>query len=105
MHALKAASWVAVAADLNQPGWVHQLVVQGLNPSQPVVWVAEGLLMYLTQAAVERLLQACILPLTVACTACPVCPGNLMSNPSRRCQASRLHRPASLDAAVRMLRC
>lgn len=54
---LQAVSWAGIAADLSKPGWVEQLVAQGLDCSQPIIWVAEGLLMYLEEAAVTSLLQ------------------------------------------------
>jgi methyltransferase (TIGR00027 family) len=57
-HPLRAASWTAVAADLGGDGWVAALAAAGLDPSRPVVWCAEGLLMYITEDRVRSLLAA-----------------------------------------------
>ncbi|GAB4822265.1 hypothetical protein N2152v2_009311 [Parachlorella kessleri] len=54
---LKAKSWTALEADLCSPGWSQRLQAAGFDPSLPTVWVAEGLLMYLTQQEVDALLQ------------------------------------------------
>ena len=56
MHPLRAASWAALAADLGQPGWSAALRERGLDSSQPIVWMLEGLLMYLTPEQVAALL-------------------------------------------------
>lgn len=37
--------------------WVEQLENEGWFKSEPTLWLAEGLLMYLEQAASEQLLQ------------------------------------------------
>lgn len=55
-HPLRAASWTALAADLGQQGWAGQLLERGLDSSRPVVWVLEGLLMYLEPEQVAALL-------------------------------------------------
>lgn len=44
-----------VAADLRED-WSSPLRAAGFNPGQPTVWLVEGLLMYLTDAAGEALL-------------------------------------------------
>ena len=44
-----------VVADLRED-WQAALAAAGHDPSQPTVWIAEGLLIYLPQEAVERLL-------------------------------------------------
>ncbi len=44
----------AVAADL-ESNWEGELMNSGFIPNQPTVWLVEGLLMYLTEAAVETL--------------------------------------------------
>ncbi|GAB4814181.1 hypothetical protein N2152v2_001227 [Parachlorella kessleri] len=54
---LRVASWAAVAADLGEEGWVPQLEACGFDPGLPTIWVAEGLLYYLPQAAMDRLLH------------------------------------------------
>lgn len=45
-----------IAADLNQD-WVAPLLQQGYQREVPTIWLLEGVLMYLTAAAVDRLLQ------------------------------------------------
>jgi methyltransferase (TIGR00027 family) len=44
-----------VAVDLRED-WPAALAAAGHDPAQPTVWIAEGLLIYLPQEAVERLL-------------------------------------------------
>lgn len=56
-HPLRAASWAILPADLSQPGWTKALVEAGLDCTQPIVWVAEGLLMYLKNDQVTALLR------------------------------------------------
>jgi len=46
---------VVVRADLRED-WPRALLAGGLDPGRPSVWVAEGLLFYLPQGAVDRLL-------------------------------------------------
>ena len=45
-----------VGADLTQP-WSHLLLDQGYQNDSPSVWLLEGLLMYLTEPQLDRLLQ------------------------------------------------
>ncbi|GAB4814180.1 hypothetical protein N2152v2_001226 [Parachlorella kessleri] len=54
---LRVASWAAVAADLEGGGWLAQLEACGFDPSLPTVWVAEGLVYYLPQPAVDNLIE------------------------------------------------
>ncbi|KAL4856793.1 General transcription factor IIH subunit 2 [Chlorella vulgaris] len=56
-HPLRAASWAIMPADLSQPGWTKALIEAGLDCNQPIVWVAEGLLMYLSNDQVTALLR------------------------------------------------
>jgi O-methyltransferase involved in polyketide biosynthesis len=56
MYPLRAASWASLAADLGQPGWSATLRERGLDSSQPIAWMLEGLLMYLTPEQVAALL-------------------------------------------------
>jgi O-methyltransferase involved in polyketide biosynthesis len=56
-HALRAASWTGLSADLGRPGVVAALVAAGFDVGQPTVWVAEGLLMYLTEQQTDDLLE------------------------------------------------
>jgi methyltransferase (TIGR00027 family) len=39
--------------------WAPTLLEAGFDPTRPTVWLAEGLLFYLTEAAVGRLLRTC----------------------------------------------
>ena len=41
-HPLRAATWAALPADLGRPGWGAALQTAGLDPTKPIVWVAEG---------------------------------------------------------------
>lgn len=50
-----ACERVPVAADLRED-WPGALTAAGFDPSLPTVWIAEGLLVYLTAAAVDALL-------------------------------------------------
>jgi methyltransferase (TIGR00027 family) len=45
---------VVVPADLRED-WPEELLSSGLDSSRPTVWVAEGLLFYLSETAVDRL--------------------------------------------------
>ncbi|KAK9808677.1 hypothetical protein WJX72_001795 [[Myrmecia] bisecta] len=47
-YPLQAASWQGVDADLADAGWVSSLIKAGFEPSLPTVWIAEGLIYYLT---------------------------------------------------------
>lgn len=44
----QAASWAALPADLGRPGWAAGLQQLGFDTHKPTVFVAEGLLMYLS---------------------------------------------------------
>ncbi len=46
-----------VGVDLQQEAWPEALLATGYRPERPSVWVIEGLLFYLTRAAVYGLLQ------------------------------------------------
>ena len=56
-YPLQASFWAGVACDFCSPGWTQSLQAAGFDPSQPTVWVAEGLLMYLTGQEAEALLR------------------------------------------------
>jgi methyltransferase (TIGR00027 family) len=47
---------VAIPIDLRDD-WAGALVASGFDPTQPVVWLGEGLLVYLTEAAARALLR------------------------------------------------
>lgn len=47
----------AVGVDLEDGGWPRALRAAGYRPEEPSVWLAEGLLLYLSQDAVEVLLE------------------------------------------------
>lgn len=46
----------AVGADLASPSWPAALVAAGYRPEQPSAWLLEGLLFYLPEAGVHRVL-------------------------------------------------
>jgi methyltransferase (TIGR00027 family) len=46
-----------IAADLTQ-SWEEKLLLAGYSPTSPSVWLIEGLLMYLSEAQVHRLLES-----------------------------------------------
>ncbi|TWG07602.1 SAM-dependent methyltransferase [Saccharopolyspora dendranthemae] len=54
-HAEAICQRIPVAADLREP-WIELLTNAGLDTDEPIVWVAEGLLMYLTPEQSHRLL-------------------------------------------------
>ncbi|DBA91010.1 TPA: hypothetical protein ACH3X2_004215 [Trebouxia sp. C0005] len=54
---LKAASFRNFSADLNRRYWIEMLIAAGWSNKAPTLWLAEGLLMYLTQKSSEHLLQ------------------------------------------------
>lgn len=54
---LKAASFKNFSADLNRRYWIEMLIAAGWSNKAPTLWLAEGLLMYLTQKSSEHLLQ------------------------------------------------
>lgn len=45
-----------IAGDISQPEWSESLLQKGFQPDQPSLWIAEGLLYYLTEAAVRALM-------------------------------------------------
>ncbi|KAK9861923.1 hypothetical protein WJX84_012306, partial [Apatococcus fuscideae] len=55
-HTLKASTWTSVAADLADEDWTSALFKAGFDPQLPTLWILEGLIMYLSHAAVDRLL-------------------------------------------------
>lgn len=57
LYPMRAQSWSAVIADLGDPSWVNSLVNSGFNPRHPTVWIAEGLLMYLSPERCSSLLK------------------------------------------------
>mmetsp|Transcript_8218 Transcript_8218/g.36656 ORF Transcript_8218/g.36656 Transcript_8218/m.36656 type:complete len:176 (+) Transcript_8218:1184-1711(+) len=46
-----------ISADLNDKNWSEKLVEAGFKPSEPSVWLLEGLLYYLTEDQVISLFQ------------------------------------------------
>lgn len=55
---LRADAWTAVVADLGSPTWVTALEdCGGFDPEIPTIWVAEGLLMYLSEERAADLLK------------------------------------------------
>jgi len=51
-----ACDRVAIAADLLADDWPRRLLDAGFRPAEPAVWIAEGLLIYFSQAENDRLL-------------------------------------------------
>jgi O-methyltransferase involved in polyketide biosynthesis len=56
-YPIRCESRASVAADLGAASWSVALKEAGFDPSKPTVWIAEGLLMYLTPERVDELLQ------------------------------------------------
>jgi methyltransferase (TIGR00027 family) len=54
--AVAACDRVAIAADLLADDWPRRLLDAGFRPEEPAVWIAEGLLIYFSQAQNDRLL-------------------------------------------------
>jgi methyltransferase (TIGR00027 family) len=48
---------VTVGVDLQEPAWPEALIGSGYQPARPSVWLIEGLLYYLSPAAVDGLLD------------------------------------------------
>ncbi|CAL8462346.1 g1879 [Coccomyxa elongata] len=57
-YPLRAAIYRACEADLGSEHWTERLIAAGFDPSVPTVWVAEGLLPYLSEATVTALLNS-----------------------------------------------
>jgi methyltransferase (TIGR00027 family) len=55
-EALPRCQRVPVPLDLQDPDWPARLIDGGFSPEQPVAWIVEGLVPYLTADAAERLL-------------------------------------------------
>ncbi|KAL0020906.1 hypothetical protein WJX77_009821 [Trebouxia sp. C0004] len=56
-HPLHAGSYTSAVVDLNSPSWSETLINAGFKQEVPAVWLAEGLLNYLTQEQNEALLH------------------------------------------------
>ena len=57
-YPLCCSSWAGVPLDLQEAGWTEKLKAMGFKPSEPTVWVLEGLLYYLEPESVPAMLQA-----------------------------------------------
>ena len=55
-YPLRPGTWTCFEANLEGGTWQQELEAHGFKPDIPTVWVAEGLLMYLTPEAVDKLL-------------------------------------------------
>ena len=55
-YPLKAASYISCSVDLENQQWVDGLIAEGFDPEIPTCWILEGLVMYLSPAAVSKLL-------------------------------------------------
>ena len=56
-YPLKAASYITCSVDLENQNWVDGLIERGFDPEVPTCWLLEGLVMYLSPVAVEKLLK------------------------------------------------
>lgn len=52
-----AATWRQVTASITEPGWSDQLVKAGFDRAEPTIWVAEGILFYLSDAETSSVLS------------------------------------------------
>jgi len=48
-----------IEADLTEDSWPQKMKDKGFNPEAPSLWLVEGLLMYLPEDGVRKLLQKC----------------------------------------------
>ncbi len=56
-YPLKAATYISCSVDLENQKWADGLVAEGFDPEVPTCWLLEGLVMYLSPEAVEKLLN------------------------------------------------
>ena len=56
-YPLKAASYITCSVDLENQNWADGLIAKGFDPEVPTCWLLEGLVMYLSPVAVEKLLK------------------------------------------------
>ncbi|MFE1595041.1 class I SAM-dependent methyltransferase [Nocardia sp. NPDC058705] len=54
----RGGEYVDVAADLTAADWPARLIEAGFDPSQPTVWIAEGILIYFDSATNDRIITA-----------------------------------------------
>jgi O-methyltransferase involved in polyketide biosynthesis len=52
-----AATYTSCSLDLEHAGWSAGLLAAGFDPAVPAVWIAEGLVMYLSEAGVLNLMR------------------------------------------------
>ena len=52
-----AANYTSCSLDLEHRGWSQDLVAAGFDPTVPAVWIAEGLVMYLSEEGVVNLMR------------------------------------------------
>lgn len=55
---LTAAGRTVITADLTDPAWTAALTAVGFDPAAPTAWVAEGILMYLTDTQNDSVMSA-----------------------------------------------
>ena len=58
-YPLQAESWTMVDTDLRDRGWAATLCIQGLKPSMPTLWIAEGILNHLPPNDLHEVLSSC----------------------------------------------
>lgn len=56
-YPLKAATYITCSVDLEDQNWADGLTARGFDPEVPTCWLLEGLVMYLSPVAVEKLLK------------------------------------------------
>ena len=59
-YPLKAASYASASCDLARPDWLAKLKGLGYEAGAGTLWIAEGLIMYITEQATHALFQACL---------------------------------------------
>ena len=58
-YPLQAESYSLTGNDLVERGWAAKLCMRGLDPAQPTVWLAEGVLNHLMPTAALAALLSC----------------------------------------------
>ena len=59
-YPLKAASYASASCDLARPDWITKLKGLGYEAGASTLWIAEGLIMYITEQDTHALFQACL---------------------------------------------
>lgn len=56
-YPLKAATYITCSVNLEDQNWADGLIAKGFDPEVPTCWLLEGLVMYLSPEANEKLLK------------------------------------------------